>query len=248
MNFNKLAKESHANAVKHGFWEKRESNEHCLMLVVSVIGEMVEAHRAGKRANLEAYNEPLLGGCAPFTSFIKDTLEDEMADVAIRLGDLAGALGVDFDKMNPCKYHRAFDKFTFTENAFALTKGLCRDIIGIEKRIQFGLEYVTKWAKSINVDLDWHIGEKMKYNATRPPKHGKAINQVQCKCTTKALLMRYIVITENPMTGERTTVETKDFESLRIDQSQIVAIVDKSDLQVTYDGETWCSYEKVYNT
>lgn len=50
------------------------------------------------------------------------------------------------------------------------------------------------------------------------------------------------------MTGERTTVETKDFESLRIDQSQIVAIVDKSDLQVTYDGETWCSYEKVYNT
>lgn len=76
MNFNKLAKESHANAVKHGFWEKRESNEHCLMLVVSEIGEMVEAHRAGKRANLEAYNEPLLGGCAPFTSFIKDTLED----------------------------------------------------------------------------------------------------------------------------------------------------------------------------
>ena len=67
MNFNKLAKESHANAVKHGFWEKRESNEHCLMLVVSEIGEMVEAHRAGKRANLEAYNEPLLGGCAPFT-------------------------------------------------------------------------------------------------------------------------------------------------------------------------------------
>lgn len=57
--------------------------------------------------------------------------------------------------------------------------------------------------------------------------------------------MRYIVITENPMTGERTTVETKDFESLRIDQSQIVA---KSDQQVTYDGETWCSYEKVYNT
>ena len=47
--------------------------------------------------------------------------------------------------------------------------------------------------------------------------------------------MRYIVITENPMTGERTTVETKDFESLRIDQSQIVAIVDKSDQQVTYE-------------
>lgn len=173
MNFNKLAKESHANAVKHGFWEKRESNEHCLMLVVSEIGEMVEAHRAGKRANLEVYNDGTFNSSENFKVLIKDTLEDEMADVAIRLGDLAGALGVDFDKMNPCKYHRAFDKFTFTENAFALTKGLCRDIIGIEKRIQFGLEYVTKWAKSINIDLDWFIDEKMKYNATRPPKHGK---------------------------------------------------------------------------
>lgn len=167
MNFNKLAKESHANAVKHGFWEKRESNEHCLMLVVSEIGEMVEAHRT---ATMNHYWEVVRRS----RPFIKDTLEDEMADVAIRLGDLAGALGVDFDKMNPCKYHRAFDKFTFTENAFALTKGLCRDIIGIEKRIQFGLEYVTKWAKSINIDLDWFIDEKMKYNATRPPKHGKA--------------------------------------------------------------------------
>lgn len=174
MYFNKLAKEAHANAVKHGFWEKRESNEHYLMLVVSEIGEMVEAHRTGKRANLEVYNDGTFNSSENFKVLIKDTLEDEMADVAIRLGDLAGALGVDFDKMNPCKYHRAFDKFTFTENAFALTKGLCRDIIGIEKRIQFGLEYVTKWAKSINVDLDWHIGEKMKYNAARPQKHGKA--------------------------------------------------------------------------
>lgn len=121
MNFNKLAKESHANAVKHGFWEKRESNEHCLMLVVSEIGEMVEAHRAGKRANLEVYNDGTFNSSENFKVLIKDTLEDEMADVAIRLGDLAGALGVDFDKMNPCKYHRAFDKFTFTENAFALT-------------------------------------------------------------------------------------------------------------------------------
>lgn len=111
MNFNKLAKEAHANAVKHGFWEKRESNEHCLMLVVSEIGEMVEAHRTGKRANLEVYNDGTFNSSENFKVLIKDTLEDEMADVAIRLGDLAGALGVDFDKMNPCKYHRAFDKF-----------------------------------------------------------------------------------------------------------------------------------------
>ena len=173
MNYNKLAEEAHENAVKHGFWETKVSNEHCLMLIITEIAEMVEAHRVSRKANTAAYND-MPNKQIGFEKFIKNTMEDEIADIVIRLADLAGALGVDFGKMNPCKYHRAFDKFTFTENAFALTKGLCRDIIGIEKRIQFGLEYVTKWAKSINVDLDWHIGEKMKYNETRPPKHGKA--------------------------------------------------------------------------
>ena len=58
--------------------------------------------------------------------------------------------------------------------------------------------------------------------------------------------MRFIVITENPLTGERTTVETKDYETLRIDPAEIVAIVDKSTQQVTYDGETWNEFEKIY--
>ena len=48
--------------------------------------------------------------------------------------------------------------------------------------------------------------------------------------------MSFIVITENPLTGERTTVETKYYEALRIDRAEIVAIVDKTAQQVTYDG------------
>lgn len=58
--------------------------------------------------------------------------------------------------------------------------------------------------------------------------------------------MRFIVITENPLTGERTTVETKDYEALRIDRAEIVAIVDKNTQQVSYDGERWNEFEKVY--
>lgn len=176
MNYNKLAEKAHENAVKHGFWETKVSNEHCLMLVITEIAEMVEADRKGIDADIEAFEkyESRIAFDENFERHIKNTLEDEMADIAIRLFDLAGALGVKFDKMLPCRYYRAYSKFSFTENAFALSKGLCRDSIGIEKRIQFGLEYVTKWAKSINIDLDWHIDEKMKYNATRPLKHGKA--------------------------------------------------------------------------
>lgn len=174
MNYNELSKAAHKDAVNHGFWSKRESNEHYMMLVVAEIGEMVEAHRNGKCADIKGYEYGTFAYWVNFEHSIKDTIEDEMADIAIWLADIAGALGIDFDKMNPCRYHRAFNKFSFTENAFALTKGLCRDTIAIEKRIQFGLEYVFKWAKEIKIDLPYFIKPKMMYNAHRPHLNGKA--------------------------------------------------------------------------
>ena len=172
MNFNKLAKESHANAVKHGFWETKVSNEHCLMLVITEIAEMVEAHRVSRKANTAAYND-MPSKQIGFERFIKNTMEDEMADIVIRLADLAGTLGVDFTKMQPCRYYRAFSKFSFTENAFALCKGLSKDAIGIEKRIQFGLDFITKWAQELNIELAFFVAQKMRYNKMRPYRHGK---------------------------------------------------------------------------
>ena len=185
MNYNELKEKAHSNAVKHGFWENRLSDEHCLMLIITEVGELVEADRKNKHpieldihkksceryANNAEWNH--IGFANSFSTCLKDTIEDEFADVAIRLLDLAGALGVDFDKMKPCRYFHAFDKFSFTENAFGLVKGLSRDVIGIEKRIQFGLEYITKWVHSLGIDLAWHIEQKMKYNESRPPLHGK---------------------------------------------------------------------------
>ena len=156
MTRNEFAYKAHKNAQEKGFWKERLSNEHCLMLVVTEIAECVEADRKGKKANRLFYSMDL-----------------PMADIAIRLADLAGALGLDFDKMKPCNYHRAFDKFTFTENAFALTKGLSRDKIGIERRILFGLDYIFNWASSMGIDLWFFIEHKMRYNSLRPVLYGK---------------------------------------------------------------------------
>lgn len=191
-NLNELSQAIHENAVNHGFWADKPSPEHCLMLVITEIAEMVEADRKSddarmrhirKQKNLAAtqkikYTEELeragdAGFDAAFTEHIKNTVQDEMADVVIRLLDLAGSLGIDFDKFSPNKYHRAFDKFTFTENAFALTKGLTRENINIFKRIQFGIHYVSGWAKCQGINLEWHVRAKMRFNASRPAKHGK---------------------------------------------------------------------------
>lgn len=173
MNYNELSKKAHDNALKHGWWEKHLSNEHCLMLVITEVAEAVEADRERRKADIQAFNR-MANKQIAFERYIKNTKEDELADIAIRLFDLAGALGLDFDKMNPCRYHRAFDHFTFTDNAFALCEGLGRDIIAVEKRILFGLDYVYGWAEALKVDLPFFIREKMRYNVMRPYKHGKA--------------------------------------------------------------------------
>lgn len=194
-NLNELSKRVHDNAVMHGWWNEQLSNEHYLMLIITEIAEMVEADRKGNDARIrhaeaqrrlpnkqkckytEELNRVFYNDCTrfieAFEKHIKDTIQDEMADVFIRLLDLAASLGIDFDKFTKMHYHRAFGRFSFTDNAFALTKGLCRENINIFKRIQFGVEYVKNWAIELGVDFEWHVKMKMKYNTTRPFKHGK---------------------------------------------------------------------------
>lgn len=54
MNYNEMTERAHSNAVKHGFWDKKQSNEHCLMLVITEIAEMVEADRKNDKAGVGA--------------------------------------------------------------------------------------------------------------------------------------------------------------------------------------------------
>lgn len=189
MNYNELTKKAHDNAVQKGFWKDQLSESHCLMLVFTEISEAVEADRKGMYADLKSYinrtpdisfNGLKTKGSVSDIAFqmkfekcIKDSVADELADAAIRLFDYAGYLQIDFNKLPTCKYYRAFNRFSFTENAFGLTKGLAKEAICIEKRIQFGLNYLKEWADHLQIDLEFHVKEKMKYNEGREAMHGK---------------------------------------------------------------------------
>lgn len=184
MNYNELAHKAHSNAVEHGFWDEKLSNEHCLMLIITEIAELVEADRKNHVADIQQYKEDAnptgyfsrfgkKGFKEAFENNIRNSLEDEFADVAIRLCDLSGALGINFDMMQPCRYYRAYDKFTLTENAFALCKGLCKENIAIARRIQFGIYFIECWARALNINIENHVALKMAYNLNRISRHGK---------------------------------------------------------------------------
>ena len=191
MNYNKLAEEAHENAVKHGFWETKVSNKHCLMLVFTEIAEMVEADRKGNYADIEAFEkyESRIAFDENFERHIKNTLEDEMADIAIRLFDLCGTLNITpTDRFESYRelfkdFRKNYQRHSFCERAFVLSPILCHadgasvtddgsdkslpDIIGA------ALFFLFAMAEDMNVDFIRHIELKMEYNETRPKKHGK---------------------------------------------------------------------------
>ena len=95
-SLNELSKKIHQDNVERGFYDEQREVGTNLMLVVSELGEAIEADRKCKHANLEAYE--LAPTEISFKTYIKDTFEDEIADTFIRLFDLCGLYGIDIEK------------------------------------------------------------------------------------------------------------------------------------------------------
>lgn len=118
MNINEIAKEIHQNNVEKGFWDDKETKNvgEVLMLCVSELSEALEAHRNGKRANLEAFNRDIVFASLDdeqamvesFKKNVKDSFEDEIADTMIRLMDISQ--GFDFDLEKHIQLKLAYNK------------------------------------------------------------------------------------------------------------------------------------------
>lgn len=183
MTLNELAKKAHENAVKKGFWDCKTSIYHFIMLAITEIAEAVEADRNAKYANLSevkeetsfdprTFNKNNRYFKETFVKYIKNTVEDELADVAIRLADLSGSLGIEFEDEDA----RPIDFFgtaSFTENAYDLTNLLTNSNFGTEMKIKTAFKFLFGWAISLNINLWYHIKKKMEYNELRGVLHGK---------------------------------------------------------------------------
>lgn len=173
-----LSKDVYANAKEHGWHEQYQSPQHWLCLIMTEVSEAINADRKGKRAQLDKFMNgaktimPKKGHeeawILAFSENIKDTVEDELADVVIRLLDMSQAIyGNDMEWLaTPSKFS---EKKSFTETAWKLTsKHLNWDQYSIRESIA----YVNDWAESLGISLQLHIKLKMAYNQFRPYKHG----------------------------------------------------------------------------
>lgn len=172
MNTDKLsrwAKEIHDNATAHGWHEEKHSPEHYLGLIMTEVAEAVEADRKERKFKLCC--------CVPddgkyfvgwYNEWVKGTIDEEFADIVIRLLDMAHALyGEDFAYYNHCGLFR--DDKTFIEHAYYFVKEVLNSGV---LNISYSICYIYDWAEHLGIDLDQHIEWKMRYNAHRDYKHG----------------------------------------------------------------------------
>ena len=192
MNLNELRDKTYKIACEHGFHDTELSNKHFLCLIISELMEAVEADRKGRlgkkcksRFDIDYNRYPALVEeekrfKSSFEKNVKDSLPDELADAAIRLLDLAGLRNISIDDFSDEMIYEATESCndeTFTESIYAISTIPIRceyeyDSL-LENQLNSMLLAIFGLAKHLNIDLIWHINQKMRYNELRENKHGK---------------------------------------------------------------------------
>lgn len=175
------AKQIYDIACAHGWHEESKPNELLMALVLSEVAEAIEADRKDRRVTEkqlesfiaittsdENYKATDLIFKASFENFIKGTLEEELADVVIRLLDY---INMRWENNYDWDYSPSdFDiPDSFPVAAWKLVKNILeRGSMNVRDSIQ----YVLEWSEKLGINISQFIEWKMKYNSLRSYKHG----------------------------------------------------------------------------
>ena len=174
-------------ATAHGWHEQPIPTAQYCGLIMTEMAEAIEADRNGKRANTEAMAELMRVQAESeeglsdhwydmwygeyYKMYVKGSIEEEFADVVIRVLDMAQE--VHGDRMRWLGYYPWGQVYhedkSFIENAWYFI----REVLNWgTMNISDCVSFMFDWAQDLGIDLWQHIEWKMKYNELRPYKHG----------------------------------------------------------------------------
>lgn len=182
---NALKEKAHTWAVGHGFYDEIKPDAFYLGLVMSEAGEAINADQRGLHADVKGFRADATKGIGlkeRFEKNIKDTVEDEIADIVIRLLDFAGMKGFELN----------FEENI--ESSFTVSKVLKREgLPSVLLQLNWALgeafnddeleAYVSVFVSILSdcfesmtgsdKGLWWFVKQKMRYNDLRPRLNGK---------------------------------------------------------------------------
>lgn len=183
---NALKDKAYKTAVAHGFHEEEKPDAYWLGLVMSEMGEAINADRKEWLADAMLFNDDLakMPFKDSFEAHIKDTVEDEIADIVIRLLDFAGMKGYTLLISGFSELPSNAIIETFVENGLAGTLfyliGALSDSLeddSTEATVRVVINIISNCFEKItggsDCDLWWFVEQKMRYNEQRPILNGK---------------------------------------------------------------------------
>lgn len=191
IDFNTLRDRVYKCACEHGFHDKELSSAHYLMWIITDLSKAVEADRKGQYCTKEDLFVPnkdaFENRCkddefdfkTDFEELIKDSVEDNLADTVIRVLDFAGMKNelIHADWINISEIIERINEHdkSFTELIYLIINEVIVNPIITNEDFRISLMIVSVFAicETRNIDLLWHIEQKMTYNELRPYKNGK---------------------------------------------------------------------------
>lgn len=183
---NALKDRAYKTAVAHGFHEEEKPDAFYLGLVMSEMGEAINADRKGLHADTKTFEVDLtiLPFDFCFEEQIKDSVEDEIADIVIRLLDFAGMKGYTllisgFSELPSNAIIETFAGNGLAGTLFHLTGVLSDSLDDNTTKATVGIvinilsDCFDKLTGGSDCDLWWFVKQKMRYNEQRPILNGK---------------------------------------------------------------------------
>lgn len=187
----KYAGKVHDITRSKGFWDNERNKAEMVMLIVSELGECLEAHRKGLIASREfqpphgdrltlhwfkASSTSIDSWLRTFEARVKDHVEDEMADVVIRILDYVHGWDIpvtprEFRKESTGNFgHDLLRINWYIINSYHAEFPTGEFLIHDWGYVLAAIEAFCTW---YDIDIDQHVQWKIRYNSTRPAMHNK---------------------------------------------------------------------------
>ena len=182
MDLAELQREAHAIAKDHGWWDEERSFGDLIALVHSELSEALEAYRAWGMQSYQIATDGSTAASPPYEPVAQkdwkpEGVPSELADVVIRVADMAEHHGMDLDmeaRDTPFIAPETFGEWIADAHSFAVAAYICKR--NDEKQCNWFLSRVIAHAQRMaahyGIDLDAAIEAKMEYNRGRSYRHG----------------------------------------------------------------------------
>lgn len=182
---------AYENAKAKGFYQPDLDINQALMLIITEMGETIQASRHNRHGSIEGYNTYLevSDEYVAYEESLEGTVESEFADIALRIMSLLGwyAYQKPICLMNDIEIKKTkdFHKVEFEHGNWSLPDAMyliitrmtyfpfsCSPAWMNTLRLQDILVQVFALAHIEGIDLVEHIKLKIQYNESRPYLHG----------------------------------------------------------------------------